>query len=228
MTGSGLVMRIIGVLSLVLLLGGCAESAFTIASLAVSGVSYITTGKDVSDHALSAMVGQDCAMLRVVQDKPICHDYEREPDRGTAVALAAIPMPHPNERPGAAIDISSLDIVIPSKGVPVTDGGSWQPVPAIATHAMPYMIQAGSAPTTISMDWLEASSAYLQGFGPGAEPFALVQEDGTLEVFIHRRAADGGDKTELVFRVIGYSRNAGSFIGLTVGNRFHRIADIIV
>ena len=35
-------------------------------------VSYVTTGKSPTDHAISAVAHEDCALLRVVQDKAIC------------------------------------------------------------------------------------------------------------------------------------------------------------
>jgi hypothetical protein len=51
-----------------------------IASYAADGVSYIGTGKSVTDHGLSAATGRDCALFRVVKAKPICTD---EPTRRT-------------------------------------------------------------------------------------------------------------------------------------------------
>jgi len=57
------------------LLGGCGlPPAVVIASYASDGVSYIATGKSVTDHGLSAAVGRDCALLRVIKGKPICKD----------------------------------------------------------------------------------------------------------------------------------------------------------
>ena len=35
-------------------------------------VSYVATGKSPTDHAISAVVGEDCALLRVVKDEAIC------------------------------------------------------------------------------------------------------------------------------------------------------------
>jgi SPOR domain len=70
-------------------LSGCAiPPALTIASLAINAASYAATGKSVSDHGLSAMVGEDCALWRVVADRKICRDDQVEP-AGPAVAEAA-------------------------------------------------------------------------------------------------------------------------------------------
>lgn len=54
-------------------LAGCAlPPAVTVASLVADGVSYVATGKSTTDHAVSAVVREDCALLRAVQDKEIC------------------------------------------------------------------------------------------------------------------------------------------------------------
>ena len=60
-------------LLLPLFLAGCAlPPVISVASLALSGASYATTGKSTSDHALSAIVGEDCALHRAVGDDDIC------------------------------------------------------------------------------------------------------------------------------------------------------------
>lgn len=61
-------------LLLLLLAAGCAlPPAVTIASFAADGVSYVATGKSVTDHGISAATGHDCALLRpVLNDKPVC------------------------------------------------------------------------------------------------------------------------------------------------------------
>jgi len=60
-------------LLLVLFLAGCAlPPAISVASFVADGVSYAITGKSTTDHAISAVVRQDCALARVVQDQAIC------------------------------------------------------------------------------------------------------------------------------------------------------------
>jgi hypothetical protein len=49
-----------------------------IASYAADGVSYVATGKSVSDHGISEVTGRDCAIWRVVKGKPICRDEPTE------------------------------------------------------------------------------------------------------------------------------------------------------
>jgi hypothetical protein len=72
-------MRRILTLSAVFLLAGCAvPPAVTIASLAFDGLSYATTGKSTTDHALSAVASEDCALMRVLQEKAICAPEETQ------------------------------------------------------------------------------------------------------------------------------------------------------
>ncbi len=82
--------------------------ALTVASLAVDGASYAATGKSVTDHALSAATGHDCALLRpVLHDKPVC---DTAGARGRAVpvvsghASVALPSTAPAAAPQAARD----------------------------------------------------------------------------------------------------------------------------
>ena len=42
------------------------------ASFALDGISFAATGKTMTDHALSAMVEQDCAMSRALNGEAIC------------------------------------------------------------------------------------------------------------------------------------------------------------
>jgi hypothetical protein len=55
-------------------LGGCVAipAGITAASAAFDGMSYAATGKAPHDHALSAVTGEDCAVWRVVKEKPVC------------------------------------------------------------------------------------------------------------------------------------------------------------
>lgn len=58
-----------GMIGGVLVLAGCGlPPAVMIASYAVDGISYVATGKSVTDHALSAFAQQDCALHRFVTD----------------------------------------------------------------------------------------------------------------------------------------------------------------
>ncbi len=71
-----------------LILAGCGlPPAVTIASYALDGISFLSSGKSVSDHALSAVAQRDCAMWRVVKNELVCREY-RNGERGVLVAFA--------------------------------------------------------------------------------------------------------------------------------------------
>lgn len=71
-----------------LILAGCGlPPAVTIASYALDGISFLSTGKSVGDHALSAVAQRDCALWRVVKDELVCREY-RNGERSILVAFA--------------------------------------------------------------------------------------------------------------------------------------------
>ena len=87
-------LKLSAVTGLVLSLSGCIVAvppAIQLASLALDGVSYIATGKSVTDHAISGVTNQDCAMLRGLQGDDICTANDEEiamPPNGTALPAA--------------------------------------------------------------------------------------------------------------------------------------------
>ena len=61
------------------LLSACGlPPAVMIASYAADGVSYVATGKSVSDHGISEVTGRDCAVWRVIKGQSICKDAPTE------------------------------------------------------------------------------------------------------------------------------------------------------
>lgn len=57
------------------LLSGCGlPPAVMIASYAADGVSYVATGKSVSDHGISKVTGRDCALWRIIKGEAVCKD----------------------------------------------------------------------------------------------------------------------------------------------------------
>lgn len=68
-------VKLSAIAGLALSLSGCIVAvppAIQLASLALDGVSYITTGKSVTDHAISTVTAQDCAMTRALKGEDIC------------------------------------------------------------------------------------------------------------------------------------------------------------
>lgn len=67
------------------LLGACAIPApLKFASWALDGIAYLTTEKSVTDHGISLVAQQDCALWRGVTGEPICRSED-----GTVIAVAA-------------------------------------------------------------------------------------------------------------------------------------------
>jgi hypothetical protein len=90
-------MRRIAILIVPFLLAGCAlPPAVTWASLAADGVSYIATGKSTTDHAISAVTDEDCALLRPLKEEAICN-----PDGEVLISLVgAEPSDEDSSDPG--------------------------------------------------------------------------------------------------------------------------------
>jgi hypothetical protein len=73
----------LAMIGLPILLGGCGlPPAVTLASWAADGLSYIVSGKSVTDHAISEVAAQDCALFRVVQGHEVCEDFELDDSNG--------------------------------------------------------------------------------------------------------------------------------------------------
>ncbi len=82
--------QVIPVVFSTLLLGGCALPAhIQVISWALDGVSYLMTEKSVTDHGLSIVAQQDCALWRLITEGEICRDE----DAITAIAAADV-SPH--------------------------------------------------------------------------------------------------------------------------------------
>jgi len=68
-------LKFIAASSLILPLSGCIVAvppALQLASFVIDGVSFATTGKTVTDHAISGLTAQDCAMSRLLDGADIC------------------------------------------------------------------------------------------------------------------------------------------------------------
>lgn len=70
----------------VTLLGGCGAipPALGLMSYAADGVSFLASGRTLSDHALSAVADQDCKLFRMAQNLEVCTDWGTEPKIATA------------------------------------------------------------------------------------------------------------------------------------------------
>ena len=70
----------------VVLLGGAYQTADMVTTGATA-VSYGTTGKGISDHAISAAVGKDCRMFNVIQNKDFCYEGTSEENKNYLIGV---------------------------------------------------------------------------------------------------------------------------------------------
>ncbi len=76
---------------------------------------------------------------------------------------------------------------------------------------------------------LTTSSALLKGFTNSTELFALVQDDGTLEVFAHDAARTlDRSNMRLIARITGYGASPETFRSLDLNGTSFAVEDIIV
>ncbi|SDG43509.1 MULTISPECIES: SPOR domain-containing protein [Thalassobaculum] len=114
--------RIIAVAAMPLLLGGCLPIPVTIASTAISGISYMKTGKFSADHVLSAFVEQDCEFSRPIMGEAICHDID---PASAAASERVVVAAYPGDRDNGSFR-SNNDPVI-SLGAMKIDGVQEEP-----------------------------------------------------------------------------------------------------
>lgn len=82
--------RLIAPLALPVALTGCAMPlSVRLASYAVDAITYLATEKSTTDHGLSLVMNQDCALLRAIKTDSVCVEYQ---DEGRIV-VAALPPP---------------------------------------------------------------------------------------------------------------------------------------
>lgn len=85
----GLIGRFAALGAALLLLGGCAlPPAVAIASYVIDVGSFVATGKTATDHGISAIAQEDCAIMRVFEGQ-ICRD---DPDYQLADAGVLEPL----------------------------------------------------------------------------------------------------------------------------------------
>ncbi len=73
-----------------MVLSGCGlPPAIVIATYAADGVSYVSSGKSLTDHALSTVAGRDCALHRIMTENLLCRGDVLENVGSVAVASAA-------------------------------------------------------------------------------------------------------------------------------------------
>ena len=86
---AGNALRLVILLTAYLWLSGCVSlpPMLNYASMALSGISYVATGKGPSDHALSFATHKDCTLMRALILKPICIDVSADTNKPVWVQL---------------------------------------------------------------------------------------------------------------------------------------------
>ena len=76
--------------SLLMLLNGCASLPPIIqyANMAMSGITYVSTGKGPSDHAISYVAKKDCSLFRILLLKPVCTEVTADTNKSLIARLA--------------------------------------------------------------------------------------------------------------------------------------------
>ena len=108
--------------------GGCIglPPALIVANYAAEAGAYVTTGRTLTDHAISGVAGEDCMVSRVIDGDDICHAWGEEelavaerteqppvPDgavvgsAGAVTAVATVPLEAPGPALGPALGPAS-------------------------------------------------------------------------------------------------------------------------
>jgi hypothetical protein len=72
----GIQMKLLLLVGISSCLSGC---ALTLEMMAISGISYLATGKSLSDNAFSAVTNRDCALHRIIMNQAVCVENEQVP-----------------------------------------------------------------------------------------------------------------------------------------------------
>jgi hypothetical protein len=108
----GVLMKTAFVLGMAFELLGCAgPAAVTVAGVAVDSASYAASGKSFSDHAMSAVSGDDCRALGVLKNGVLCRSRVAEPE----VQVENVPPPFaepPAHESAATVDNSEATFLV--------------------------------------------------------------------------------------------------------------------
>ena len=171
---------------LVLVLGGCiavVPPAVTIASYAIDGVSLLVSGKSVTDHAVSEIAGEDCALWRMMTLSAPCRPWE-DTDSPVLVADAGgaagsgLPARRREPTPAATFrtdDLAPVATVFPAPLALVDSAGSVAPAGDVPL-ADARLLDTAPAPTApADTGLLLAALAVQPAAGPAAAASVPVE-----------------------------------------------------
>ena len=228
--------RIIAVAAMPVLLGGCLPIPVTIASTAISGISYMKTGKFSADHVLSAFVEQDCELSRPILGEDICHDidpasaaadervvvatYPGDRDNGSfrsgndpEVSLGAMKIDGFQEEPTV---VAAALTVSPPLRTPIETPGLAKPEPAsVAVLAAPKPAAPVSMPpvpiarpATISMSGTASVTRVSAPIEPWTPPASFMQGDRSVQAVSGAPTAESPAMDDQRYVVIGSVRDS--------------------
>ena len=193
--------RIAVLIALLASVGGCVlPPALTIASFVADGISMASSGKTVTDQAVSVLLQKDCRLWRLVQGKSICGSDT------SVVAVAALPPPvplraaSPGLRPTEpfASAVAAPVEALPTEPAPAPEAQLPTSVPATATPAP--LPAVSSSPIATAAP---AATAPRQKI-PTALAAPLLQAPPPIVAAVpppmHRAAGDARMRGEMVIR----------------------------
>lgn len=202
-------------------------------SYAIEGASYAASGKSMTDHALSAAADRDCAMFRIVKGEEICRDAEF-PSEGTALAMVGSTEPgstlSPAERGDARAPVLYSFGASGATGWQIADGAEVSVTGGAEAVTGPDTLIDPERGISVPEKPASARNAkQVLRIGPGIELFALVQENGTLELFAYDSTQSREqDKLVLVASIEGYAEDPSVFQGISGNDGFIQVEDLIV
>ena len=237
-------MKKLAPFALLLALNGCAAPvALTVATLALDGFSWVTTGKSSTDHVLSASTNKDCRVTRALQGEPICAN--------TQVAFATgsgpdKPGPQYGSKAGnptgdiavASVSPTQAEILAAANTAPAAGArpgfearrsagasggrrGMRDLVYRSSRAKTVRIIQARSVDPRLADDG-SVRFLELDGFAKGAKPYAQLKDDGTLEIYVPQAGQDAGKTTGApVARIKGYGKDPARCSGVLINSIFY-------
>lgn len=111
-------------------------AGLTTLTYTLTGLSYASSGKGVADHALSAAIDQDCAVLRAVQGIQICGPADRGDAAGLMTMIDSEPLKHQQGASGQPDKDSDVSVI--HSRASVKAGTASAKVPAVSASESIY------------------------------------------------------------------------------------------
>jgi len=139
-------------------LSGCAlPAAVSIASYAVDGASFVATGRSMSDHGISILLREDCALFRVLKGEPVCRPMKKN-DLVYDIAFAPRTQDYYDESGPTPARVPPQHAVLPAPvdALPVNDAPAVQVATARLPPPDPVLLPAAKAPPVVRVAALAA------------------------------------------------------------------------